>query len=106
MDPQLHHREVVDSLRAGERYHEAYVALSHQDFRSLLEQVDCPLLIVGAERDVLARYYEGACAARPEARSLMLEGTGVFAVDEAAPELAAELASFLENVGQDLRLAL
>jgi pimeloyl-ACP methyl ester carboxylesterase len=107
MDPQLHHREVVDSLRAGERYHEAYVALSHQDFRALLEQVDCPLLIMGAERDVLAPYYDSVCAAKPEARSLMLKGAGVFAVDEATPEIAAELGAFLEFVGEaQERLAL
>jgi pimeloyl-ACP methyl ester carboxylesterase len=107
MDPRLHHREVVDSLRAGERYHEAYVALSHQDFRALLERIDCPMLIIGAERDVLVPYYDGVCAARPEARSVMIEGAGVFAVDEAAPRIAAELASFLELVGEDqARLAL
>lgn len=97
MDPHLHHREVVDSLRAGERYHEAYVALSYQDFPALFDQVECPVLIIGAERDVLAHYHAGVCAAKPAARSLMLEGTGVFFVDEAAPRVAAEVASFLES---------
>jgi pimeloyl-ACP methyl ester carboxylesterase len=98
MDPQLHHREVVDSLRAGERYHEAYVALSQQDFAAYLERVDCPLLVIGAERDVLAKYHDPVCAAKPDARSLMLEGTGVFAVDEAAPAIARELKGFLAAV--------
>jgi pimeloyl-ACP methyl ester carboxylesterase len=107
IDPQLHHREVVDSLRAGERYHEAYVALSHQDFTALLARVECPLLVIGAERDVLGHYYERVCAARPDARSLMLEGAGVFAVDEAAPRIAAELVDFLDGLGEDQgRLAL
>jgi len=101
MAPHLCHREVVDSLRAGERYHEAYVALSHQDFPPLLDRVECPLLIIGAERDVLAQYYERVCAAKPDARSVMLEGTGVFAVDEAAPAIASELATFLATVREN-----
>ena len=97
IDPRLLHREVVDNLRAGERYHEAYQALTYQDFRAILAEVACPVMVIGAERDVLFPHYESVLAAKPEARGVLLEGAGTFAVDDEAPKIAAELARFIAD---------
>ena len=93
----LCHREAVDNLHAGERYHEAYLAVFNQDFPALLRQVACPLLLLlcGGE-DVLLPYFKPACEARPDAKSLELPG-GTYVVDEYPDVLASTIRTFLEK---------
>lgn len=92
--PALCHREAVDNLRAGERYHEAYQAVFTQDFPALFAQVQCPILMLCGEHDVLMPYFQPACAARPDAKSLVLPG-GTYVVDDYPDEVAAAVHSFL-----------
>jgi pimeloyl-ACP methyl ester carboxylesterase len=92
--PTLCHREAVDNLRVGERYHEAYLAVFMQDFPALLAQVRCPILILCGEHDVLMPYFQPACAARPDAKSLLLSG-GTYVVDDHPQEVATAIRTFL-----------
>ena len=92
--PALCHREAVDNLRAGERYHEAYQAVFSQDFPALLAQVQCPILMLCGEHDVLMPYFKPACVARPDAQSVLLPG-GTYVVDDHPQEVAATIRVFL-----------
>jgi pimeloyl-ACP methyl ester carboxylesterase len=92
--PALAHREVVDNLRAGERWHEAYVAVFTQDFPSLLAQVRCPTLLMCGADDLLKPYFPPACDALPYAQHVMVPGT-TFAVDDYPAEVAAAIRAFL-----------
>ncbi|MGE0826768.1 MAG: alpha/beta fold hydrolase [Candidatus Binatia bacterium] len=95
--PALCHREAVDNLRAGERYHEAYLAVFSQDFPALLAQVRCPILLLCGEHDVLTPYFQPACTARPDAKSLLLPG-GTYVVDDYPQEVAGAVRDFLAGV--------
>jgi pimeloyl-ACP methyl ester carboxylesterase len=90
----LCHREVVDNLAAGERYHEAYQAVFTQDFPALLARVRCPILMLCGDGDVLMPYFDAARRARPDARCVALQGGG-YVVDEAPEVVAAEIRAFL-----------
>ena len=92
----LCHREAVDNLHAGERYHEAYLAVFNQDFPALLRQVACPLLLLCGGEDVLLLYFKPACEVRPDAKSLELPG-GTYVVDEYPDVLASTIRTFLEK---------
>ena len=92
--PVLCHREAVDTLRAGERWHEAYAAVFDQDFPALLEQVRCPILMLCGRDDVLFPYFEPARLARPDAKSVVLPG-GTYVVDDYPQEIADEIKAFL-----------
>ena len=84
----------MDNLRAGERWHEAYVAVFTQDFPSLLAQVRCPTLLMCGEQDLLKPYFQAACDALPHARHALVPGT-TFAVDDYPVEVAAAIRAFL-----------
>ncbi|ETX07737.1 MAG: hypothetical protein ETSY2_09485 [Candidatus Entotheonella gemina] len=92
--PALAHREAVDNLRAGERWHEAYAAVFTQDFPSLLAQVHCPTLLMCGGQDLLKPYFQAACDALPDARHVLVPGT-TFAVDDYPAEVAAAIRAFL-----------
>jgi len=93
--PSLCHREAVDNLRAGERYHEAYMAVFNQDFPALLAQVRCPILMLCGAHDVLMPYFKSSCDARPDARSVILPG-GTYVVDDYPAAVAAEIRAFVQ----------
>ena len=95
--PALCHREAVDNLRAGERYHEAYRAVFSQDFPALLAQVHCPILLLCGEHDVLLPYFQPACEARPDAQRVLLPG-GTYVVDDKPREVAAAIRTFLDGL--------
>jgi len=71
----LHHRELLDTVRAWRGRAAAYAAVWDQDFPSLYARVQCPTLIMAARDDVLWPYFERARRDRPEVRSVVLEGT-------------------------------
>jgi pimeloyl-ACP methyl ester carboxylesterase len=100
-DPNLAlcHREAVDNLRAGERYHEAYLAVFNQDFPAFLSQVRCPILMLCGEHDVLMPYFKPSCEARPDAKSVILPG-GTYVVDDYPGAIAKELVAFLREKGE------
>lgn len=92
--PALCHREAIDTLRAGERWHEAYIAVFNQDFPALLARVKCPILMLCGEHDVLMPYFKPACDAFPGAKSVVLPG-GTYVVDDRPEEVAAAIRVFL-----------
>ena len=95
----LCHREAVDNLRAGERYHEAYLAVFTQDFPALLARVRCPILMLCGDRDVLMPYFDAARRARPDATSVALSASG-YVVDEQPEVIAGEIRAFLARTSQ------
>ncbi len=95
--PALLHREAIDRLRAGERYHEAVLAMFSQDTPALLAQVRCPILLLCGDRDPFLPYFTRACNARPDARQVLLQG-GSLLMDESPEAVAAEIRSFLQGI--------
>lgn len=82
-------REAIDTLIAGDRWHEAYEAVFDQDFALYLSQVRCPLWFICGQSDVLYPYFQRACQARPEARATVLEA-GAYVLDQ-QPEVMSRL---------------
>lgn len=66
-DVMLWHREMADQLRAYWGRVQSYRAVWDQDFTSLYRQVQCPLMIMAAEDDVLYPYLARAAEIRPDA---------------------------------------
>jgi pimeloyl-ACP methyl ester carboxylesterase len=82
-------REAIDTLIAGDRWHEAYAAVFDQDFPQFFAQVQCPILLICGDGDVLYPYFERACVARPDAQAVTLQA-GAYVLDQ-QPDLAANL---------------
>lgn len=87
------HRECVDTLRAGERWHEAYVAVFSQDFAACFERVKCPILIMCGPGDILWPWFGAAKAARPDARAIELPG-GAYVCDDHPDAVVDALLAF------------
>lgn len=87
--PALATREAIDTLIAGDRWHEAYAAVFNQDFPAFLAQVQCPIWLICGEADVLYPYFARACVARPDAAVSVIRA-GAYVLDQ-APELLCHL---------------
>ena len=90
----LHHREVVDTLRAWHGRVQAYSAVWEQDFPALLDRVECPLLFLCARDDVLWPYFERAAQACPDALLQVVQGAN-FEPDLDAASSARAYEAFL-----------
>jgi pimeloyl-ACP methyl ester carboxylesterase len=84
-DLDLHHREVVDKLKAGNRFHEAYEAVFTTDIGADMARVVAPLLLLASEADSLNVYLEQTLAANPAMIHVALDA-GVYVFDQ-DPEL-------------------
>jgi pimeloyl-ACP methyl ester carboxylesterase len=73
-DLALHHREVVDTLRAYMGRFMAYSNVWRQDFTPLLMGIRVPMLLMCAEDDVLWPFFQRAKDLRPDADSAVLTG--------------------------------
>ena len=91
-------RETVDTLRAGVRWHEAYLAVFSYDMPARLPQVRCPVMMLSGKDDVLLPHQEEACAAHPGARGVVLDG-GTYVMDDRPELVAAEICLFLAALG-------
>lgn len=91
---ELCHREAIDTLTAGERWHWGYVAVFDQDFPNYYKMVSCPILIMCGKDDVLWPYFGAACEARPDATSVEVPG-GTYVVDDYPEAVAANMKSFI-----------
>lgn len=87
------HRECIDTLRAGERWHEAYVAVFNQDFAAYLERVKCPILMMCGPGDILWPWWGAAKKARPDARAVELPG-GAYVCDDHPDVVVREFLAF------------
>ncbi|WXL25945.1 alpha/beta hydrolase [Ectopseudomonas mendocina] len=86
-------REAIDTLIAGDRWHEAYAAVFNQDFPAYLAQVKCPLLMICGEADVLYPYFQRAREARPDAQVLELKA-GAYVLDQEPMYMAQVIRGF------------
>lgn len=73
-DIELHHREVLDTLRAYTGRFKTYSAVWDQDFTALYKKISCPILLMCAEDDVLWPYFERAQTMRPDAIAATIRG--------------------------------
>ncbi|RRV16878.1 alpha/beta fold hydrolase [Pseudomonas saudiphocaensis] len=93
---QLATREAIDTLIAGDRWHEAYAAVFDQDFPAWLARVRCPLLLICGDGDVLHPYFERACQARPDAQGLELKA-GAYVLDQQPEYMAQVIRMFFQQ---------
>ena len=73
-DLELHHREVLDTVRAYMGRFKAYSAVWDQDFVALYKKMSCPMLIMCAEDDVLWSFFGRAQQMRPDAMAATIKG--------------------------------
>jgi len=71
---ELHHREVVDALRAHESGHQAHEAVWEHDFMKFFKSVECPMLVMCAPDDVLYPFFHRANELRPDSVSIEIKG--------------------------------
>ena len=95
-DLALHHREIVDTLRAYYGRFQAYSSVWNQDFTTLFQQLTCPLLLMCAPKDVLIDFFERAQTLRPEAAAVLLGGAN-FEPDQDPAGTTTALRHFLEK---------
>lgn len=97
-DPDLAvvQRETVDTLRAGTRWHEAYLAVFSYDMPARFSALRCPVMMLSGRHDVLLSHQEEACAAHPDAYGVTLEG-GTYVIDDHPELVAAEVRTFLST---------
>jgi len=95
--PALCHREAIDTLRAGGRWHEAYIAVFLQDCYALYPKIKCPMLLLCGDNDVLFPYFKPVCDAFPAAKSAVLKGGGTYAPDNCAAHIVDEIRAFLKE---------
>lgn len=93
-DLSLHHREVVDTLRAYMGRYMAYTNVWRQDFTTPFEQIKVPMLLMCAEDDVLWPYFDRAKRLRPDADAAVLKGAN-FEPDLDPDGLVAAYRAFL-----------
>lgn len=91
---ELHHRELVDTVRAWKGRAQAYATVWDQDFPALFARVKCPVLIMCSADDVLWAYFDRAKAARPDAKAVVLRGAN-FEPDLDAEGTANAIRAFL-----------
>jgi pimeloyl-ACP methyl ester carboxylesterase len=84
----LTHREFLLNLSAGERYHEAYLAVCEHDFNTQLAALDCPVLVMAGERDTLADSLEPAYLALKDGRMRRIPSANTYICD-LMPDLVA-----------------
>jgi pimeloyl-ACP methyl ester carboxylesterase len=90
----LHHREMVDTLRAWQGRAMAYRAVWEQDWTATYERVSCPMFLLCAEDDVLYPYFERAKQLRPEAKAVTIAGAN-FEPDLDTDAVARAIRDFL-----------
>lgn len=73
-DLALHHREVVDTLRAYQGRFMAYTNVWRQDFSTPFLAITVPLLLMCAEDDVLWPFFQRARTMMPSADAVVLHG--------------------------------
>ena len=93
-DLDLHHREMVDTLRAWQGRAMAYRAVWDQDWTAVYERVSCPMFLLCAEDDVLYPYFERAQELCPEAKAVTIAGAN-FEPDLDTDAVALAIRDFL-----------
>lgn len=97
-DLALHHRELLDTVRAYVGRYMAYSNVWDQDWTALFRRITCPLQILCATDDVLYPYFERAREMRPDAAAIVLQGAN-FEPDLDPDGVAAAYDGFLAASG-------
>lgn len=95
-DLALHHRELIDTLRAYKGRAMAYTAVWKQDWTAAYEKVSCPLLLLCAEDDVLYPFFERAQMLRSDAKAVTIRGAN-FEPDLDAGSVVSAIRKFLAD---------
>jgi pimeloyl-ACP methyl ester carboxylesterase len=91
---ELQHREAVDKLRAGARWHEAYLTVFSTDVADRLTATGAPALLICGREDILFPYVSTTLSAKPGIAYVELDA-GAYVLDQ-QPELVLEpLTEFL-----------
>ncbi len=94
---ELHHREVVDALRAHESAHQTHEAVWDHDFIKFFKSVECPMLVMCAPDDVLYPFFHRANELRPDSVSIEIKGKNL--EPDLDPDAITEhFKSFIENL--------
>ncbi len=96
-DAVLRHREVVDKLRAGTRWHEAYLAVFGTDMMSVLGRVTAPSLLLCGSSDILHPYVPATRRALPQAHYVPLAGGG-YVLDQNPRAVLDPYIAFLSTI--------
>ena len=100
MPLDLMHREVLDTVRAHQGRFLTYSAVWDQDFTALFEQIDAPLLLMCAEKDVLWPFFERACDMRTDAQSVTVGGSN-FEPDQDPAGVTKAVLTFLSDASSN-----
>ena len=100
MPLDLMHREVLDTVRAHQGRFLTYSAVWDQDFTALFEQIDAPLLLMCAEKDVLWPFFERACDMRTDAQSAIVGGSN-FEPDQDPAGVTKAALTFLSDASSN-----
>ena len=93
------HWEVLFKLIAGERYHEAYVALGHYDIMSRLPLIEAPTLVMSGEEDSLRRTVEPVASKLKRSRTYIGPGGSYLKTYEDPEALSGVILDFLADPG-------
>ena len=96
--PGLCHREATDTLRAGERWHEAYIAVYNQDSYGVYRKIKCPMLLLCGTNDPLFGFFKAVGDAYPNSKSSVLENCGTYALDNCTERIVVEIREFLNEL--------
>ena len=71
---ELHHREMLDALRAHASAHQTHEALWEYDFMKFFKSIKCPMLVMCAPDDVMYPFFHRANKLRPDSVSIEIKG--------------------------------
>lgn len=95
ISPELQHREAVDLLLATPRWPEAYLAVFTHNYEAALERVECPVLMICGDEDILWPYFAKTVALKPHATTFTTHA-GAYILDQQPEEVTPVIENFLE----------
>tara|TARA_B100001123_G_scaffold415026_1_gene515134 strand:- start:71 stop:865 length:795 start_codon:yes stop_codon:yes gene_type:complete len=96
-DLDLHHRELLNHVRAHQGRYQAYSAVWDYDFVTPYQNATCPILLMTAEDDVLYPYLARAQEMQPAARVAPVTGAN-FEPDRDPVSIAKAVAEFISEI--------
>jgi pimeloyl-ACP methyl ester carboxylesterase len=93
-DLWVRHRELTDRMLAGPLAWWASAAVSDTDIRPLLKVVECPTLVLAANKDFMIEKQEEAAQTLPHGRLIVIPGE-VLLADDKPDEVNTIITSFL-----------
>ena len=97
-DLDVVHREVLDHVRAWRSRALTYDKVWFQDFAGFLQRVECPLLLMCADDDLLWPFFGRSRELRPDATAVVIPSASNFAADYQPQFVADHYREFLASV--------